>query len=99
MKIQVNFEDVLELNETKKKVLKNDINEDVFDNDMKRRARYIIEHKYEQCFKRLKSEWEPKLIESGITMIPTDPDAFAELVFQQPGYKSRKQKDLEALQI
>ena len=99
MKIQVDNVDVFELNQTKKKVLKNDIHDDEFDSDMKRRVRYIIEHKYEQCFNRLKSEWEPKLSAAGYTMIPTDKDAFAELVFQQPGYKNRKQRDLESAQI
>ena len=29
-------------------------------------------------------------------MIPTDPDAYATLVFQQPNYKDRKARDLES---
>jgi len=94
MKIKVDNEEVFELSETKKKVIKNDINDDIFEADMKRRARYIIEHKYEQCFKRLKQDWEPKLASKGVQMLPTDPDQFAELVFSQPEYKSRKQRDL-----
>lgn len=96
MKIKVDNEEVLDLNETKKKVIKNDIHADEFDNDMKRRVKYIIEHKYEQCFKRLKAEWEPKLAAKGIASLPTDPDAFAELVFSQTDYKDRKVKEQEA---
>lgn len=96
MKINVDNEDVFELTETQKKVIKNDIDEDVFDADMKRRVRYIIEHKYERCFERLKKEWEPKLAAKGIESLPTNRDAFAELVLSQPEYKSRKQKKLEA---
>ena len=65
---------------------------------MKRRLQYILIHKYEQAFKRLKEEWEPKLIASGETMLPTDPNAFAQLVFAHPDYRSRSQKDLEAAQ-
>jgi len=96
MKIKVDNEDVFELTATQKKVIKNDIDEDIFDADMKRRVRYIIEHKYERCFERLKREWEPKLAAKGIESLPTNRDAFAELVFTQPEYKSRKQKKLEA---
>ena len=97
MKLKVDNEEVFELSPTMKKVIKNDISDDIFDEDMKRRVRYIIEHKYEQCFKRLKEEWEPKLAAKGVSMLPTDRDAFAELVFTQPEYKSRKQKDLETI--
>ena len=60
--------------------------------DMKRRLKYILMHKYEECFKRLKSEWEPKLIENGIKMIPTDPNELAELIFSQENYKDRSSR-------
>jgi len=96
MKIKVNEEQVFELNETKKKVIKNDIHADEFDLDIKRRVKYIIEHKYERCFDRLKKEWEPKLAAKGISMLPTDPDSFAQLVFSQPEYKDRKVRDQES---
>ena len=95
MKIFVDNDQVFELNETKKKVIKNDIHENIFSDDMKRRVRWILEHKYEQCFKRLKEEWEPKLAQRGVQFIPTDSDSFAELVFSQPDYKNRLQRDLE----
>ena len=95
MKILVNDECVCELNDTRKKVLCNDLNADEFDADMKRRVAYIVEHKYEQCFKRLKEEWEPKLKEAGVLSIPLDEDAFAELVFARPEYKDRKGREEE----
>ena len=60
---------------------------------MKRRVRYIIEHKYEQCFERLKKEWEPKLKAKGVTTVPLDDIAFSELVFAQPEYENRKDKE------
>lgn len=93
MKIQVNNEQILELSETQKKVICNDIHADSFDEDMKRRLQWVLMHKYEQCFKRLKEEWDPKLAANGVSMIPTNPDAYAELVFKQPNYKCRKQRD------
>ena len=57
MKISVDDQECFCLNETQKKVIKNDISEDVFDEDMKRRLQYILMHKYERCFERLKQEW------------------------------------------
>jgi RecJ-like exonuclease len=93
MKISVNDQEIFTLSETQKKVIMNDIREDIFEDDMKRRLQYILMHKYEECFKRLKSEWEPKLKENGVDSIPLDPDKFAELVFTQPNYKNRKQRD------
>ena len=93
MKIQVDGKTVYELNETKKKVIQNDIPSEIFTSDMERRAGYIIEHKYERCFERLKKEWEPKLAKTH-SSIPTDPDALAELVFAHPEYKSRSQREL-----
>lgn len=95
MKLKVNNVEVLELNETKKKVIKNDIHADAFDAEIQRRVRWIVEDKYSRCFDRLKREWEPRLADKGIQSVPLDPDAFAELVFSQADYKDRKTKDLE----
>ena len=94
MKISVDNQDLFTLSETQKKVIMNEIHEDIFDEDMKRRLQYILTHKYERCLERLKREWEPKLKSSGAKSIPTDNDEFAEMVFKHPEYKSRKQKEL-----
>jgi len=99
MKISVDNLDLFELSETQKNVIKNDIPEDIFEDDMKRRLQYILTHKYEQCFKRLKAEWEPKLAKAGLESIPTNADAFAQLVFSQPEYRDRRARDLEAKQL
>ena len=90
MKISVDDKECFSLSETQKKVIKNDIHEDVFEEDMKRRLQYILMHKYEECFKRLKTEWDPKLKVLGVESIPTDPEKYAELIFKIPEYKSRK---------
>jgi hypothetical protein len=95
MRISVDGKDCFELTETQKKVICNDIHEDVFEADMKRRLQYILMHKYESCFSRLKAEWEPKLKANGIKAYPVDEDEFAKLVFSQPNYKCRKDRDLE----
>ena len=98
MKIYVDNELLFEISETKKNVIKNDILEEELDEDLKRRLGHAINDKYENCLRRLKSEWIPKLQSGGITHIPLDDEAFAELVFRQPSYKNRSQRDLEAKQ-
>lgn len=97
MRFLVEEEEVYVLNEVQKKVICNDISMDVIDADLKRRVKYIIEHKYEQCLKRLKDEWMPNLKASGVTSIPLDDDEFAQLVFSQTEYKDRKDRDLEEI--
>lgn len=96
MKISVDDQELFSLSDIQKKVIKNDIKEEIFEDDMKRRIQYILMHKYEQCFKRLKEEWEPKLAASGIESIPTNPDSFAQLVFSQQDYKSRSAREISS---
>lgn len=95
MKVKVDNQDLFELSEVQKKVICNDIHEDEFEADMKRRLQYILMHKYERCFERLKKEWEPKL-QGRCESVPTNPDKFAELVFSQPDYKCRKMRELQS---
>ena len=89
MKISVNDQELFTLSDIQEQVIKNDIPADIFDADMKRRLQWILIHKYEECFKALKAEWDSKLAINGIDMIPTDPDAYAKLVFSQPNYQDR----------
>lgn len=97
MKIYVDTNLLFELTEIQKKVIKNDIASEIFEEDMKRRLFNIINHKYEQCFKRLKQEWEPKLVARGLESLPTDKDTFAQLVFSQEDYKDRSTRDSEVV--
>jgi hypothetical protein len=94
MKISVNDQELFKLSETQKKVIKNDIHEDIFEDDMKRRLKWVLfDEKYKKCFARLKNEWEPKLKERGIEMFPSNDEAFAEFIFSQPDYKNRSQRE------
>jgi len=93
MKISVDGKELFTLTEVQKKVIKNEVLADIFEEDMKRRLHYIIMHKYEQCFKRLKAEWDSKLEKAGVESIPTNKDAYAELVFARPEYKDRAARD------
>lgn len=96
MKISVNDVELFTLSETQQLVIRNDIPCDIFEEDMKRRLQWILIHKYEECFKRLKSEWDIKLSANGVKMMPTDPDEYAQLVFAQPNYKNRMARDAES---
>ena len=98
MKISVNKVDLFELSAIQIKVMQNNICCDIFEDDLKRRLQWVLLHKYEQCFKELKKEWDAKLLANGVKMMPTDPDEYAQLVFSQPDYKNRTQRDAESLQ-
>lgn len=93
MKISVDGKELFSLNETQKKVICDNISSNIFDEDMKRRLNWVLMHKYEQCFKALKAEWDQKLVALGVKSVPTDPDAYAKLVFSQPTYQCRKTRD------
>jgi len=93
MKISVDGKELYTLSEIQKKVIRNDIHEDIFEEDMKRRLHWVLNHKYERCFARLKAEWEPKRKLNGVKMIPTDEEEFAQLVFSQKNYKNRSQRE------
>lgn len=99
MKISIDDKELFSLSEVQKQVIKNDIHADEFDADMHRRIQWVVKHKYEQCFKRLKAEWDPKLALNGVKMMPTDPEAYAELVFAQPDYKCRAGREKAKEQI
>ena len=97
MKISVNDVELFTLSDIQKQVIQNDVLSSIFEDDMKRRLQWVLMHKYEECFKSLKNEWDAKLIANGVKMVPTNPDEYAALVFEQPNYKNRSQRDAELL--
>jgi len=94
MKIAVDSVELFELTDIQKQVIMNDINSDIFEDEMKQRLQWVLIHKYEQCFKRLKAEWDNKLLANNVKSVPTDPNAYAALVFSQPNYEDRKERGL-----
>lgn len=96
MKISVDGEDLYTLSETQKKVIQNDIHSDEFVNDMKRRLHWVLNHKYERCFERMKQEWMPKLSQR-MGSVPTNEAQLAELIMSQPDYKGRKAREDAAI--
>ena len=98
MKISVDDKELFTLSDVQIKVIQNDVSSDIFDADMKRRLQWVLTHKYDECFKVLKSEWESKLA-LVLDSIPTNPDKLAELIFAQPDYRCRKQRDEESTSL
>ena len=93
MKIVVDDVPLFEINETQKKVMANDIHKDILHEDILRRLQWVIAHKYQECFKRLKNEWDPKLKTNGVKSVPTDEDGYANLVFSQWNYKDKAERN------
>ena len=86
MKIYVDNNLVLELNDTQKNIIKNEINPDIFVSDMERRVAWVLSHKLDQCYSRLFAHWLP-ILQQRYESLPSNKNAFAELVFAQPDYK------------
>lgn len=94
MKISVDNQEVFELAEWEKDVIKNDIDADNFDADMKRRLEWVLKHKAEQCYIRFEKEWLEKLrADPTVEAIPKSKEAFVALVKSRSDYKDRKAKD------
>jgi hypothetical protein len=92
MKISVNDVELYTINETQLNVLKDYVPASVLEEDMKRRLVWVYSEFYKGAFRQLKDKWDPILAER-VQSIPTDKDAFAQLVFQQPDYLDRAGRD------
>lgn len=93
MKISVDDIHLFTLSNLQKQVIQHNIPSEIFEEDMKRRVHWVLSHKYERCLERLKTEWIPRLKAKGIPQIPLDDDALCELIFSQPEYKSRSERE------
>jgi len=98
MKVLVDDQELFTITETQKKVIKNDINLNIFDSDMKRRLEFIVMNRYKQGLARLKSDWESVLRER-LDYMPLDAEVFVELVKSQQDYKDKYDRDNTSEQI
>lgn len=97
MKVSVNDKELFTISETQKQVLKHFIPSEILEEDLKRRLFWVIDHKYQNAFNQMKQEWDSKLVANGVQSVPTDKDAYAQLVFSQENYKDRDASDLDAV--
>jgi hypothetical protein len=97
MKISVNDQEIFTLAEWEKNVIKNDINANDFDADMKRRLEWALKHKAEWCYIRFEKEWLEKLrADPAVQSIPKSKEAFVAMVLARHDYKDRAARDAEA---
>lgn len=95
MKISLDDEVILNFSETQKKIFQNETDASAFNEKMKAMLKHFFSQDYSHCFSNLKREWEPKLVARGFEMLPAIPEKFAELVFSQPDYRNKSQRDAE----
>jgi hypothetical protein len=86
MKFYVDQTQVYELNQTEQKIIQDNIKPDLFVGDMERRVAWVISQKLDQSFDMLFSHWLP-ILQQRYESLPSNKNAFAELVFAQPDYK------------
>lgn len=90
MEIKIDDKVTLTLSDTQVKILKHDIEESIFYEDIGRRLQFIIMEKYKRSLERIRKEWEPKLKDSGRKLIPLDDEKFCELVFSLKDYADKQ---------
>jgi hypothetical protein len=96
MFVKLDEEVIFEIDDVMIKLLSHDLIDPI--EEIKRRLRYIIEHKCDQTFMRMEKEYKQTLSEDqNISFFPKNRREMAELIFQHPSYKNRKQREEEAL--
>ena len=95
MCVDCNNKEIALLNDMQKKVISYYIPASQFEEDMHRRAHWILNHKYEQCLKRFRQEWEAKLKAEGADSIPVDDNAFVQSIMARGDYKDREMREKE----
>ena len=98
MKISVGGQVIFELSETHKKLMLDSVTEENFGEDLIRRLRWGWVQKIEPCFKRVTEKWLP-ILKQRYESLPSDDDKLLELIFSQPDYKTRTQRDNEELVV
>ncbi len=92
MQIKLDDEVLFEIDEIMLKLLANDLLDPI--EEIKRRLRYIIEHKCDQCFDRLEKEYKQKLIDDPeIPALPKSRRDMAELILSRKDYKNRATRE------
>ena len=92
MQIKIDDSVVFEISDVDVKLLEHDlINVEA---EIRRRLEYIIKHKVEQCYKRLKDEWDKKLAEDPkIKSVPSKRDDYVSFITRLPSYQNRVERE------
>ena len=92
MNISVDGVIIYTVNDTQLKVFADYMPSAIVNDDINRRLGWIIDELYKASFGQLKTTWDP-ILATRVQSIPTDPDAYAQLIFSQPDYKDRATRD------
>jgi hypothetical protein len=92
MLVKLDDEVLFEIDERMIKLLAHDLMDPL--QEIRRRLRWVIEHKSDQCFERLKKEWVEKLMnDADVQSIPANKRDFLDLVLAHKDYKNRVQRE------
>lgn len=93
MDVFLDDEKLFTISDTDIKLLAHDLEDPI--SEIKRRLEYIISHKCDQCYKRMRDEWVERFEKTGeISAVPLGRDAFVALVTAHPDYKDRVEREL-----
>ncbi len=98
MLVKLDNEVLFEIDDRMIKLLAHDLVNPI--EEIKRRLKWVIEHKCDQCFLRMSQEWttpdekgESKLSKSGIDAVPTSRRGLVDLIVSHPHYKNRSARE------
>ena len=98
MKISVDGKDIFEIEPWQELLLKDTLMGSTLQEDMERRARWVWEHKVDQCFIHMEAAWMPILRKDpSVTSIPISKEDFVNMVVNRSDYKDREEREAEAL--
>jgi len=93
MKVKLDDEVIFEIDETMMKLLAHDLEDPI--SEIKRRLKYIIEHKCEQSFKRMEASYMDELrLDPSTPYIPKDQSSFVDAIIALPSYADRNKRNL-----
>ena len=92
MKVKLDDEVLFEIDDTMIKLLAHDLLDPI--EEIKRRLQWVIQHKCERSYARLKDEWFENLMKDPeVKSIPATKREFVNMVFEHPDYLNRLQKE------
>lgn len=95
MQVKLDDEVLFEIDERMVNLIAHDIIDPI--PDIKRRLRWVIEHKCDQCYVRMKDQWMEKLMaDPKVDSIPANKQKFVDMILSHPEYKNRAQREKES---
>ena len=96
MQITVDGVDLFEVTDNEIELLEYVLPSAILDADLKRRLEWVLTHKIERAYSRLKDDWMPILQRDvEVTQVPLDDEEFFNMVKVRPDYKDRDERDLD----